>query len=152
MTERPSKLYFTISEVAEVTGVKPHVLRYWESEFPTLRPRKTRSGSRRYRQRDIDEILAIKQLLYEEGFRISGARKIRRQAQVAMEEVAARAKPQLRIPMDEMDSRTQMAVVRGELRQVMALLQELGRATARITTDTGELPPDEPLREAESEA
>ncbi len=152
MTERPSKLYFTISEVAEVTGVKPHVLRYWESEFPTLRPRKTRSGSRRYRQRDIDEILAIKQLLYDEGFRISGARKIRRQAQAAMEEVEARAKPQLRIPMDEMDSRAQMAAVRGELRQVMALLQELGRATTHITAGAEEPPPEEPLREAESEA
>jgi len=149
MADPPSKLYFTISEVAEVTGVKPHVLRYWESEFPTLRPRKTRSGSRRYRQRDIDEILAIKKLLYEEGFRISGARKIRREAQVAMAEVAARAKPQLRIPMKEQDTAAQMATIRGELKQILALLRELGRDESAAADQT---PAGSPLKEAEAEA
>lgn len=149
MADPPSKLYFTISEVAEITCVKPHVLRYWESEFPTLRPRKTRSGSRRYRQRDIDEILAIKKLLYEEGFRISGARKIRREAQVAMAEVAARAKPQLRIPMSEQDTAAQIATIRGELKQILALLRDLSRDESAIP---GKTSADSPLKEAEAEA
>jgi DNA-binding transcriptional MerR regulator len=149
MADRPSKLYFTISEVAEVTGVKPHVLRYWESEFPTLRPRKTRSGSRRYRQRDIDEILAIKQLLYEEGFRISGARKIRRQAHVAMDEVESRARPQLRIPMQEQNEAARLATIRDELNQILALVKDLGHQSADRAEDTDA---GEPLKEAEAEA
>jgi DNA-binding transcriptional MerR regulator len=74
--ELPEKLYYSISEVAKMAGVKPHVLRYWEAEFPTLRPKKNRAGNRSYRQRDIDELKAIKRLLYEEGYKIDGARRI----------------------------------------------------------------------------
>jgi DNA-binding transcriptional MerR regulator len=74
--ELPEKLYYSIGEVAEATGVKPHVLRYWEAEFPTLRPRKNRAGNRSYRRRDVDEILAIKRLLYQEGYKIDGARRL----------------------------------------------------------------------------
>jgi DNA-binding transcriptional MerR regulator len=76
----PEKLYYSISEVADYTQVKAHVLRYWESEFPTLRPKKNRAGNRSYRRRDIDEVLAIKRLLYDEGYKIDGARKILREA------------------------------------------------------------------------
>jgi DNA-binding transcriptional MerR regulator len=83
----PDKLYFSISEVAEFTGVKPHVLRYWESEFPSLRPRKNRAGNRSYRRRDVDEILAIKKLLYDEGYKIDGARKILREASGKVEQL-----------------------------------------------------------------
>jgi DNA-binding transcriptional MerR regulator len=68
-------MYYSISEVAEMTGVKPHVLRYWESEFPTLRPKKNRAGNRNYRPKDIKAILVIRDLLYKEKFTISGARK-----------------------------------------------------------------------------
>ncbi len=75
--------------MAAITGVKAHVLRYWESEFPTLKPRKTRNGSRRYRQPDIDEILAIKTLLYDEGYKIAGARKMRRQQEEGAQAPAA---------------------------------------------------------------
>ena len=63
-----TKLYYSISEVAEMTGVKAHVLRYWESEFSTLKPRKSRTGARRYRQPDIEEIEAIKQRLKNLGY------------------------------------------------------------------------------------
>jgi DNA-binding transcriptional MerR regulator len=70
------KLYYTIREVAEYTGVKAHVLRYWEQEFPSLRPKKNRAGNRSYRPRDIEEILKIRKLLYEDGFKIDGARKL----------------------------------------------------------------------------
>jgi DNA-binding transcriptional MerR regulator len=125
MSERPKKLYYTISEVAELTGVKPHVLRYWESEFPSLRPGKTRSGSRRYRQRDIDEILAIKRLLYEEGYRISGARKMRRQA--AGESAETPPGPaQLAMPFADLDPQEQLAHVRGEIAAILHLVQDMG--------------------------
>lgn len=71
----PDKLYFKIGEVSEIAGVKPHVLRYWESEFSSIRPTKSRSKQRLYRQQDIDLILRLKDLLYNQGFTISGARK-----------------------------------------------------------------------------
>ena len=71
----PDKLYFAISEVAEICGVKPYVLRYWESEFKLLRPSKNPSGQRMYQRKDIDMVFKIKRYLYEEGFTISGAKK-----------------------------------------------------------------------------
>ena len=70
-----AKMYYSISEVSDMTGVKPHVLRYWETEFPSLRPRKNRAGNRNYRPKEIKAILVIRDLLYKEKFTISGARK-----------------------------------------------------------------------------
>ncbi len=71
----PNKLFFRIGEVCELTDTQPYVLRYWESEFPSLAPAKNNSGQRIYRRRDIETILRIKTLLYEEGFTIAGAKK-----------------------------------------------------------------------------
>ena len=71
----PNKLFFKIGEVCEFTDTQPYVLRYWESEFPMLAPAKNSSGQRIYRRRDIETVLRIKQLLYEEGFTIAGAKK-----------------------------------------------------------------------------
>jgi len=71
----PNKLFFKIGEVCEITDTQPYVLRYWESEFSALAPAKNSSGQRIYRRRDIETILRIKQLLYEEGFTIAGAKK-----------------------------------------------------------------------------
>jgi DNA-binding transcriptional MerR regulator len=71
----PDKMYFRIGEVSELTQTKAYVLRYWETEFPTLRPTKTRSGHRLYRRKDVETILEIKRLLYQQGFTIEGARK-----------------------------------------------------------------------------
>src|ERR1700740_3705435 len=73
----PNKLFFKIGEVCEITDTQPYVLRYWESEFPALAPAKNSSGQRIYRRRDIETVLRIKQLLYEEGFTIAGAEKKR---------------------------------------------------------------------------
>jgi DNA-binding transcriptional MerR regulator len=73
--EIPNKLFFKIGEVCEITDTQPYVLRYWESEFPALAPAKNSSGQRIYRRRDIETVLRIKQLLYEEGFTIAGAKK-----------------------------------------------------------------------------
>jgi DNA-binding transcriptional MerR regulator len=73
--ELPNKLYFRIGEVAKIVGVKPYVLRYWETEFSILKPGKTPSRHRLYRRRDVETLLEIKKLLYEEGFTIAGAKK-----------------------------------------------------------------------------
>lgn len=71
----PEKLFYRINEVATITGVKPYVLRYWESEFPMLNPEKDENDQRRYRKTDIELVLQIKQLLYEDRYTIAGARK-----------------------------------------------------------------------------
>jgi DNA-binding transcriptional MerR regulator len=73
--EIPNKLFFKIGEVCEITDTQPYVLRYWESEFPALAPAKNSSGQRIYRRRDIETVLRIKELLYQEGFTIAGAKK-----------------------------------------------------------------------------
>jgi DNA-binding transcriptional MerR regulator len=75
LKEIPDKLFFRISEVARIAGVEPYVLRFWESEFKMLTPEKNRGGWRVYRRKDVERILEIKRLLYEEGFTIEGARK-----------------------------------------------------------------------------
>jgi len=69
------RLYYRIGEVSRITGLKPHVLRYWESEFRVIKPHKEGSFQRLYRRKDLDLILKIKKLLYEEGFTIAGAKK-----------------------------------------------------------------------------
>ena len=71
----PDKLYFRIGEVSELTRTKAFVLRYWETEFPSLRPVKSKSGHRLYRRKDVERIFQIRRLLYEKGFTIEGARR-----------------------------------------------------------------------------
>jgi DNA-binding transcriptional MerR regulator len=71
----PEKTYYRIGEVAKYTGIKPYVLRFWETEFKMMMPPKSRSRQRMYRRRDIETILTIKELLYKERFTIEGARK-----------------------------------------------------------------------------
>jgi DNA-binding transcriptional MerR regulator len=71
----PTKLFYQIREVSELTGVKPHVLRFWETEFSRLRPEKASTGQRLYREKDIKLVQRIKQLLYDEKFTIAGAKK-----------------------------------------------------------------------------
>jgi DNA-binding transcriptional MerR regulator len=73
---RSEKLYYSIREVSEQTGIKAHVLRYWESQFSMLRPLKGSGGNRRYRPRDVAMVLTIRDLLHEKGFTIAGARKL----------------------------------------------------------------------------
>lgn len=123
--ETAKKLYYSISEVAEITGIKAHVLRYWESEFPTLRPHKGRSGSRRYRQSDIDEIVAIKELLYEQGFKIAGARRMRREEHRRAAE-AAKPATQLSLTFTDLETGEQLAVLKKELTEILALVRSLG--------------------------
>jgi DNA-binding transcriptional MerR regulator len=89
-TEIPDKQYFKIGEVAQIAGVEPYVLRYWETEFKSIRPDKTRSNQRLYRRRDVEMVLNIKRLLYDEGYRIDGAR--RRLRELAGDEVPGNLK------------------------------------------------------------
>jgi DNA-binding transcriptional MerR regulator len=103
-TEIPEKQYFKIGEVAEIAGVEPYVLRYWETEFKSIRPDKTRSNQRLYRRRDVETVLQIKRLLYDEGFRIDGAK--RRLRELAGEEppmMAQRLAEQVREVLSELE-------------------------------------------------
>lgn len=75
MTATKGKLYYSISEVCQRTDLKPHVLRYWETAFPMLRPSKNKAGNRVYRPHDVKLVKLIKKLLYEEKFTVDGARK-----------------------------------------------------------------------------
>jgi DNA-binding transcriptional MerR regulator len=118
-----AKMYYTISEVAEMTGVKAHVLRYWETEFPSLRPKKNRAGNRNYRPKDIKAILVIRDLLYKEGFTISGARK-------KLQEVYGNPEPlidQLQIPFADPQARHVITTIRNELLELREILNGSGR-------------------------
>ena len=132
----PSKLYYSISEVAKITGVKAHVLRYWESEFPSLKPRKTRTGSRRYRPADIDEVMAIKDLLYDQGFKIAGARKMIRQLKKKAPEAEAPAKPQIAIQFEGMDDSQKLEFLKTELKELLVMIRELSPAAADSADQT----------------
>lgn len=118
--ESKTKLYYKIGEVCEITGIQPHVLRYWESEFPVLKPVKNTAGQRVYRQRDIELIGRIKKLLYEEGFTISGAKKqIRHLGGAAPKESKSAATPEPRPRVD----RDLLARIRAELEGILATLE-----------------------------
>ena len=125
----PNKLFFKIGEVCEITDTQPYVLRYWESEFPALAPAKNSSGQRIYRRRDIETVLRIKQLLYEEGFTIAGAKK-RLEAELAgrtptpnsMAAAAAESEGAVEDP-----TRKALEEVRTQLREILTLLERNDR-------------------------
>lgn len=75
MSELPSKLFFRIGEVAGLVGVEPHVLRYWEREFRSIRPTKSKKGQRVYSRKDVENLLRVRDLLYRDGYTIAGAKK-----------------------------------------------------------------------------
>ncbi len=75
MPELPDKVYFRIGEVAGLVGVEPHVLRYWEREFRSIRPQKSTKGQRIYSRKDVENLLRVRDLLYRDGFTIAGAKK-----------------------------------------------------------------------------
>jgi DNA-binding transcriptional MerR regulator len=113
--EASDKRYYRIGEVSRLTDVKPYVLRYWESEFRWMAPQKSRSKQRLYRRRDIDIILLIKKLLYEQRFTIAGARRKLRELGVgrALEEGSL---------LVETNHRDRFRKLRGELQAIRALL------------------------------
>jgi DNA-binding transcriptional MerR regulator len=117
----PAKRYFTIGEVSELCGVKPHVLRYWEQEFTQLKPVKRRGNRRYYQHHEVLLIRRIRQLLYEEGFTISGARNRLDNSRLEPEEKPEPAAPrELRVvPGAGVD----VAAIKRELRAVLDQLQ-----------------------------
>jgi DNA-binding transcriptional MerR regulator len=120
--EIPDRLYFRIGDVSRLAGVKPYVLRYWESEFPVISPKKSGTGQRLYRRKDVEVILEIKHLLYEKRFTIEGARKA----------IESRAKTKTLAPKSQPAKQTQtalfapaaadLAAVRRELEEILRLL------------------------------
>src|ERR1700680_2427375 len=93
--EITEKNLYRIGEVSRITDTKPFVLRYWETEFPMLQPVKSPKGHRLYRRKDVDTVLLIKRLLYDEGFTIAGARRHLRDLSAGPLEAAAARPPQL---------------------------------------------------------
>jgi DNA-binding transcriptional MerR regulator len=114
-----AKMYYSISEVSEMTGVKAHVLRYWETEFPTLKPKKNRAGNRNYRQKDIKAILVIRDLLYKEKFTISGARK-KLQENFGKTDVLMN---QLQIPFSDPHARQILTSIKKDLRALKKYIE-----------------------------
>jgi DNA-binding transcriptional MerR regulator len=115
------KTYYSISEVCSQTGLEPHVLRYWETEFSQLRPKKNRAGNRAYREKDIELILYIEDLLYKQQFTIPGAKKkLAESKSLDMEQ----AKPELALesPSNATPGNGQLAEVKRELQEILVLL------------------------------
>jgi DNA-binding transcriptional MerR regulator len=115
--EIPDKLYFKIGEVSELLGVEPYVLRYWESEFPALSPKKSGTGHRLYRRKDVELLLRIKHLLYERRFTIEGARQ-----SLQAEAKTSRPKAAKRIQQD-LFAENPLPGIRQELADILQLLK-----------------------------
>ena len=112
----PDKLYFRIGEVATLCRLPAYVLRFWESEFPQLKPVKSSTGQRMYRRRDVENVLRIKQLLYDQGFTIAGARQ-----QLREEKKPARA--QTGLPFPSHISNDRLRKMKQELQEVLRILK-----------------------------
>src|SRR5262249_11174940 len=113
--KHPVKLYYRIGEVSEIVGVEPHVLRYWETEFRSIRPQKSRKGQRIYSRRDVEKLITVKDLLYSHGFTIAGARKKLREGGA---EPPAAAEQEQRV-----SARTRLLELRGEVTAFLAELE-----------------------------
>jgi DNA-binding transcriptional MerR regulator len=118
----PAKRYFTIGEVSDLCGVKPHVLRYWEQEFTQLKPVKRRGNRRYYQHHEVLLIRRIRELLYEEGFTISGARN-RLDNSLSHDEKAEAPVRSARVPVAASTGGADLAAIKRELRAVLEQLQ-----------------------------
>jgi len=135
----PDRLYFKIGDVARILKVEPYVLRFWESQFPQLKPNKSGTGQRLYRKRDVEIAVEIKRLVYGEGYTLSGARQALGQAKRAEPQaaVAAAAPVQAQPPAPaatmgkKRDKVTEVVLrARAELREIAAMLASPGSAAA----------------------
>lgn len=121
--EIPDKLYFRIGEVSRLAGVKPYVLRFWETEFPLLGPKKSSTGQRLYRRKEVELVLEIKRLLYEQRFTIEGARNL-----LDTRSKATRAQKSGRTEAHKQgelfgDATAALETVRKELREIVKMLK-----------------------------
>lgn len=112
----PGKSYFRIGEVSRIVGVEPYVIRYWESEFKAVRPLRTKSDQRLYRRKDVETLLSVKFLLYEERFTIAGAKK--RLAELRTGKEFSEASP----PPSAPDDRHLLAEVKRALLEIQSIL------------------------------
>ena len=117
------RLYYSISEVSDMIGVKPHVLRYWETQFKMLRPKKGRGGARMYRKRDVEILFDVKQLLYDHRFTIAGARR------KLLDDRSA--KEQMELTFARTDREEMLRGLRRDLEGLLSLLQSSNGARAR---------------------
>lgn len=120
----PDKLYFKIGEVCELTGVKQHVLRYWETEFAILHPQRASSRQRLYRRSDVENILRIKRLLKDEGFTISGAKKLLTREQRGELEEGDSTVPPSAVSGTAPSVAAAMQDIRNELQELKRLLED----------------------------
>ena len=111
----PNKLYFKIGEVSSIAEVEPYVLRYWESEFKAIKPSRTQSKQRIYRKKDVELILEIKKMLYEEKLTIAGAQK-------KLREFNSKDKKQLRFDFNKKDQQKILREIKNELMAIRELL------------------------------
>jgi DNA-binding transcriptional MerR regulator len=111
----PDKLYFRIGEVARLCHLPAYVLRFWETEFPQLKPNKSGTGQRMYRRRDVETVVRIKQLLYDDGFTIAGARQLLRGE-------SRPGKVQDALPFARRPSRDGLRQVRQGLKEILGML------------------------------
>jgi DNA-binding transcriptional MerR regulator len=118
------RLYYSISEVSDLVGVKPHVLRYWETQFKMLRPKKGRGGARMYRKRDVETLFEIKQLLYDQRFTIAGAR--RRILDGKSEE-----RDQIELPFTKLDREEMVRTLRKDMEGLLTMLRDEAVAKGR---------------------
>ena len=118
-TSSIKKLYYSIGEVSKITDLKQYVLRYWETEFKQLNPNKNKAGNRTYRQKDIDTILEIKNLLYKEKFTIEGARKMLSQPS---KEVKVVTKTEKKVITTDVNKKT-LEKIRNDLKSILDDLQ-----------------------------
>ena len=113
----PDKHYFKIGEVKKITGIEPHVLRYWESEFKIIRPQRASSKQRLYRRVDVENILTIKKLLYEDGYTVPGARKL-----LTEKKDTKKNNPEPKIPRTK--TRSMLAELKNDLKQLQEMLEK----------------------------
>lgn len=111
----PDKLYFRIGEVSHLCRLPAYVLRFWETEFPQLKPVKSGTGQRMYRQRDVENVLRIKKLLYDQGFTIAGARQ-------HLKDESKSAQQQSGLPFPKQSSAAQLKKVRQGLQEILGIL------------------------------
>jgi DNA-binding transcriptional MerR regulator len=147
--EIPDRLYFRIGDVARICGVEPYVLRFWETQFPNLKPNKGGTGQRLYRRREVELALHIKQLVHNEGYTLAGARQ-------AMESAPRPRVKQGQLPLTNEQAQQRLEAVTAAIGRARAELRELARQLAvqeptvhrrrsRLTTFKAPLEPLLPL-------
>jgi DNA-binding transcriptional MerR regulator len=119
MDEERKKRYYSISEVSNMLGIKAHILRYWETEFPMLKPRKNRAGNRAYTEHDIKTVMMIKTLLYEEKYTIEGAKKYLKSRHDVIED------QQIQIPFARIKVKNELKEIREDLVEVIEKVKAL---------------------------